>query len=85
MFAEIIRINVYYLKRIMDLADFGLTICVNNLFEKLWLAFSQKVTFRHESIESVLIRISLSRGVAKRGGEAGGRHLPQTLVRGGVQ
>lgn len=84
MFAEIILINVYYLKRIMDLADYGLTICDNDLFEKLWLAFSQKVTFRHESIESVLIRISLSRGVAMGGGEAGGRHLPQTLG-GGVQ
>lgn len=85
MFAEIILINLYYLTRIMDLADYGLTICDNNLFEKLWLAFSQKVTFRHhESIESDLIRISLSRGVAKVGGEAGGRHLPQTWG-GGVQ
>lgn len=52
-----------------------------NLFVKLWLAFSQRVTFRHDSIESVLIRISLSRGVVKGGGEAGGRHLPGT---GGV-
>lgn len=48
-------------------------------------SFSQKVTFRHESIESVLIRTSLSRGVAKGGGEAGGRHLPQTYWWGGVQ
>lgn len=64
MFAEIILINVYYLKKIMNLADYGLTIFDNNLFEKLWLAFSQKVTFRHESIESVLIRFSLSREVA---------------------